>query len=84
MVDNPTAQATCGSIFNYVLVASERTKEIHQQRKTSGLSGLPTTEYRKLEKIHTQVAREIQEGTVGLEYLLRISDRHNKQKDKMR
>jgi len=84
MVDNPTAQATCGSIFNYVLVASERTKEIHEQRKSSGLSSLPTSEYRKLEKIHSQVAREINEGVIGLEYLKRISDRNSRQKDKMR
>jgi hypothetical protein len=84
MVDNQTAQAKCGSIFNYVLVASERVKEIHQQRRESGLSGLPSSEYRNLEKIHTQVAREIEEGAVGLEYLKRIGDRNNRKRDKMR
>jgi hypothetical protein len=84
MVDNPTAQETCGSIYNYVLVASERTKEIHEQRKKTGLSGLPSSEYQQLEKIHAQVAREISEGEVGVEYLLRIRDRYNQQKERMR
>lgn len=75
MVDNPTAQARTGNIFNYVLVASERAKEIKQQRRNSGELALPTELYRNLPLIHTQVAAEIAAGTVGIEYLGKIRER---------
>lgn len=75
MIDNPTAQAKVGNIFDFVLIASERFREINRQRSTDGSNGLPTPEYAKLKKIHTQVAEDIESGAVGREYLKRISDR---------
>lgn len=84
MTDNQTAQDRVGSIFNYVLVASERVKEIHRERKAKGLNGLSMSAYSKLEKTHVQVSREIEEGTVGVEYLLKIRDREQKSNHKMR
>ena len=84
MTDNQTAQDRVGSIFNYVLVASERVKEIHRERKAQELNRLPMSQYSKLEKPHAQVAREIESGQVGIEYLLKIRDREMKSKHTMR
>ena len=87
MIDNPTAQATIGNIFDYVLIASERFREINRARSASGQNGLPSPEYAKLKKIHIQVAEEIESGFVGREYLKKISGRANRSrrdKDYMR
>ena len=83
MIDNPTAQAKVGNIFDFVLIASERFREINRQRSASGQNGLPTPEYAKLKKIHIQVAEDIQSGSVGREYLKRISDRANRHRREM-
>jgi hypothetical protein len=84
MIDNPTAAAKVGNIFDYVLIASERFREINRQRSASGENGLPTNEYAKLKKIHNVVAEDIESGLVGREYLKRISDRANRGRRKER
>jgi hypothetical protein len=84
MIDNPTAAAKVGNIFDYVLIASERFREINRQRSASGENGLPTSEYKKLPKIHHVVAQDIESGLVGREYLKRISDRANRGRRKER
>ena len=78
MIDNPTAASKVGNIFDYVLIASERFREINRQRSASGENGLPTSEYAKLNKIHNVVAEDIESGRVGREYLKRIADRANR------
>jgi DNA-directed RNA polymerase subunit K/omega len=82
MIDNPGAQKTIGNIFEYVLVASERVRELNRQRADSGQNGLPPSEYSKLEKLHTVAARDIEEGRVTREYLKRIGERHQETKRK--
>jgi hypothetical protein len=87
MIDNPTAAAKVGNIFDYVLIASERFREINRQRSASGENGLPTHQYKNLPKIHHVVAEDIESGRVGREYLKRISDRanrHRRELDTMR
>lgn len=84
MVDNQTAQATCGNIFNFVIIASERMREIYKERKDTGLDRLSVSERKHLEAPHLQVAREITSGTVGIEYLKKIRDKARTNKQKMR
>jgi hypothetical protein len=75
MVDNQTAQLRCGNIFNYVLIASERVRELHAQRREDGLLRMTTEQYSKLPTYHKQVSEEIATGVVGLEYLDKIRER---------
>lgn len=82
MIDNPTAQAKVGSIFDYVLILSERIRELNRERSEQGLSALPTHEYKKLPKLHDQAAKDIEEGRVGREYLKKISERSNRGRKK--
>ena len=86
MIDNPGAQRTIGNIFEYVLVASERVRELHRERANSGDNALPPGEYGKMEKLHQIAARDIEEGRVTRDYLKRIGQRHreNKRKQFMR
>jgi DNA-directed RNA polymerase subunit K/omega len=87
MIDNPTAQAKVGNIFDLVLIASERVRELNRERAASGLNSLPTSEYKKLPKLHHQAIDDIEQGRVGREYLKKISDRANRgrrDKDYMR
>ena len=83
MIDNPTAQATVGNIYEFVLIASERVREINRERDASGESGLPTDQYKKLEKAHLKAVREIVEGKIGREYLKKINQRVRKNKNAM-
>jgi len=84
MIDNPGAQAAVGNIFDFVLIASERVREIHRDRRESGTYGLETGSYQKLEKPHLQACREIVEGKIGREYLKKVSQRGQKTRNKMR
>ena len=84
MIDNPTAQATVGNIFDYVLIASERIRELNRERSANGLNALPTSEFKKLPKLHSQANTDIVEGRVGREYLKKISDRANRGRNKER
>jgi len=85
MTDNQTAQARVGSLFNYVLIASERVKEIYEQRSANGDAALPVERHKRLEKPHLQAAREIEAGLIGVEYLEKIRQRaSNKNRRKMR
>ncbi len=87
MIDNPTAREKVGSIFDYVLIVSERFREINRKRAASGENGLPTPEYAKLKKIHIQAAEDIESGLVGREYLKKIgarANRHRREEDTMR
>jgi hypothetical protein len=84
MIDNPTVQSTVGNIFDYVLIVSERIREINRERATNGLNRLPTEEFAKLDKPHQIAGNDILEGRVGREYLKRISDRANAGRNKER
>jgi hypothetical protein len=75
MTDNQTAQLQVGSIYNYVLIASERVREIYRERAASGENSLPPEEYRHLPLIYKTAAEDIESGRVGIEYLKRIGNR---------
>ena len=85
MIDNPTAQATIGNIYDFVLIASERIREINRARSEDGTYGnVDMTVYKKLEKPHLQACREIVEGKIGLEYLKKVGRRIKKNRYSMR
>lgn len=85
MIDNPTAQATIGNIYDFVLIASERVREINRSRSADGTYGaVDMIAYKKLEKPHLQACREIVEGKVGLEYLKKVGRRIQKNRQSMR
>jgi hypothetical protein len=84
MTDNQTAQARVGSIFNYVLIASERMKEIYEERRSSGEAGMSIEQYKTLELPHLKAAREIESGLVGREYLERLGRRGRQTEKRMR
>lgn len=84
MIDNPSALATVGNIYEYVLIASERMREIYIHRKDTGLDKLPPGSRKNKELPHDQVAREILSGEVGLEYLKKIRNRERRNKHTMR
>ena len=84
MIDNPGAQAAVGNIYDFVLIASERVREINRQRIENGsfLNGIDG--YKKLTKPHLQARDEIVEGKVGREYLKKIGQRIRKNRNTMR
>jgi DNA-directed RNA polymerase subunit K/omega len=75
MIDNPSAQMAVGNIYDFVLIASERVREINSERHQSGIYLDGIDRYKTLEKPHLQAAREVVEGKVGLEYLKKVSRR---------
>jgi len=79
MTDNQTAQLRVGSIFNYVLIASERVREINRERASNGQNALSTEEYKRLPLIHDIAAQDIESGRVGIEYLKKIRGRDRRQ-----
>jgi DNA-directed RNA polymerase subunit K/omega len=83
MIDNPGAQAAVGNIFDFVLIASERVREINRERYENGTYSCDMTEYKKLEKPHLKAKREIVEGYVGREYLKKINKRANSKRQFM-
>ena len=75
MIDNPTARAAVGNIYEFVLIASERVREINKERSDSEvfLGGIDVV--KTLEIPHLMATREIIEGKVGREYLKKVSRR---------
>lgn len=84
MIDNQTAQKSVGSIFDFVLIACERVREINRERHDNGLYTASMEVYKTLEKPHAQACREIVEGKVGREYLKKIGQRIQKNRNSMR
>lgn len=84
MIDNPGAQAAVGNIYEFVLIASERVREINRERSEDGtyLGGI--LQYKSLEKPHLKATREIVEGKVGREYLKKVARRIQKNRNSMR
>jgi len=84
MIDNPGAQAAVGNIYEFVLIASERVREINRERSEDGtyLGGI--LQYKSLEKPHLKACREIVEGKVGREYLKKVARRIQKNRNSMR
>lgn len=75
MIDNPGARAAVGSIYDFVLIASERVREINRERLESGVLLGGVQVLKTLEKPHVQACREIVEGRIGREYLKKVGRR---------
>lgn len=76
MNDVDRAAKNIGNRFDLVLVASERMREIHRDRRTQEQSGDQDTLQRKHVPIPSaQALTEIEQGKVGTEYLARIQER---------
>ncbi len=84
MIDNPGAQAAVGNIFDFVLIASERVREINLERHEDGVYKAGISLYKSLEKPHLQACREIVEGKIGREYLKKVGRRIQKNRNTMR
>ena len=84
MIDNQGAQAAVGNIFDFVLIASERIREINRERYNNGTYSADMDVYRHLEKPHQQAVREMVEGKVGREYLKKLGRKTQKSKHIMR
>lgn len=79
MNDFDKATAMIGNRFNMVLVASERMRELHKQRKELEDHGdLSVAARRKEPPPHTVAVSDIEEGRVGKEYLLKLKDRRKR------
>lgn len=81
MIDNPGAQRAVGNIYDFVLIASERVREINRERIEDGsfLNGI--SGYKKLTKPHQQALEDITTGKVGREYLKKIGQRIRKNRN---
>ena len=84
MIDNPSAQAAVGNIYEFVLIASERVREINRERAEDGVYKGGISQYKTLEKPHLKACREIVEGKVGREYLKKVSRRIQGNRNSMR
>lgn len=60
--------------FDLILIASERVREIEKQRRKE-LEGAAGQSRRKQLPLHTEAFKDIAEGKVGQEYLLKVADR---------
>jgi DNA-directed RNA polymerase omega subunit len=76
MNDFDRATKNIGNRFDLVLVASERMRELHQQRRRQEEQAEKclTTKRNQPVPAH-QAIRDIEQGTVGREYLARVRDR---------
>lgn len=84
MIDNPTAQAAVENIYDFVLIASERIREINRERINDGSYSGGIDSYKNLEKPHQKACREIVSGEVGREYLKKIGERAHQNKSVFR
>jgi DNA-directed RNA polymerase subunit K/omega len=84
MIDNPGAQLAVGNIYDFVLIASERVREINRERAENGTYLGDVSKFKALEKPHLKACREIVEGKVGREYLKKIGQRIQKNRNTMR
>ena len=80
MNDYQRAIKNIGNSFDMVLVASERMRELHRERRRREDSGdvLSFDERKKYPAAAHQAITEIENGDVGKEYLLKISKRSEK------
>lgn len=84
MNDVDRAARNIGNRFDLVLVASERMREIHIDRRKQEQSGEVDTWQRKQRAIpSTQAILDIEQGTVGTEYLSKIKQRKNSRRPRL-
>lgn len=78
------AAKNVGNRFDLVLVASERMREIHQQRREQEDAGdLDHAQRKHLPIPSAQAITDIEEKLVGVEYLNKIKRRKNARRPKL-
>lgn len=83
MNDYNKAAKMIGNRFDLVLVASERMREIHRERREAEEYGNLTVEQRRKETPpHQRTITNIEDGHVGKEYLDRIKSRNIRKRPK--
>jgi DNA-directed RNA polymerase omega subunit len=83
MNDFDKANSKIGNRFDLVLVASERMREIQKKRIESGdFKNLTSSERKSKVTPANQTFTEIEQGTVGREYLNRVKARTFKRKQR--
>jgi DNA-directed RNA polymerase subunit K/omega len=76
MNDFDKAAIMVGNRFDLVLIASERMREIHRQRKENEEKGLLSLQQRRNNAVPcVQAISDIEAGIVGREYLEKIRQR---------
>jgi DNA-directed RNA polymerase subunit K/omega len=75
MISNNEVQAAGLTIFEFVLVSSERIREINRKRRNNGEYALAISERSKLKKPHVVAVEEITSGKIGKEYLRKVGER---------
>lgn len=79
MNDFDKANKNIGNRFDLVLVASERMRELHAERRKQYEEGTITTEsIRRSTPPCERAIHDIENGEVGREYLTRIKKRYDK------
>jgi DNA-directed RNA polymerase subunit K/omega len=83
MNDFDRATRNAGNRFDLVLIASERMRELHAQRRKQESEGeLSLTERRNRPVPAHQAVRDVEEGTVGREYLSKVRDRGHRRRSR--
>lgn len=81
MNDFDRATKNIGNRFDLVLVASERMRELHQQRRAQEQQAETTFASRRNQLVPAyQAFQEIEQGLVGREYLTKIKDRSRRRR----
>lgn len=81
MNDFERAAKNIGNRFNLVLVASERVREIHRERMKQAEEGL--LDFSKRQTVPAEQAiSEIEDGTIGKEYLKKVKVRNKRKRPK--
>lgn len=75
MNDYDKAVKNIGNRFDFVLVASERLRELRREQKRLHDAGFIDSKNLSKELLHQQAVTDIENGKVGLEYLDRVKDR---------
>jgi DNA-directed RNA polymerase subunit K/omega len=83
MNDFDKATRNAGNRFDLVLIASERMREIHAQRRKQEQEGDFSLTDRKTHMVPAyQAVRDIEEGRVGREYLAKVKDRSQRRRSR--
>lgn len=78
MNDFERANNMIGNRFEMVLIASERMREIHRERKSFYQENVPTIElFKKMPVPAIQAISDIESGKVTRQYLEKVKDRIN-------
>lgn len=78
MIYDEKARKQIDNVFEFILIAAERSREINIKRNSDGTNS--TLLSKNTEYTHQQAVREIVEGTIGHEYLDKLKSRKHKSK----